>query len=152
MIRRILVCVLPVLALTGCAEPPEETPEAPTPADTVRMAEARFDPAAFDTVTWESDQAALDRGGLVFRVSCTKCHGDAGDGDGNLVVQGDTIRPPSFRGADWRFATDPMGLRRQIFVGTEQGMPHWGLEGLKYRDVDAVARYILEDLRGSGGG
>jgi hypothetical protein len=35
-----------------------------------------------------------------------------------------------------------MELRRMIFVGTAEGMPHWGIRGLAVRDVDAVARYI----------
>ena len=26
-------------------------------------------------------------------------------------------------------------------------MPYWGLVGLKYRDVDAVARYVTDFLR-----
>ena len=38
------------------------------------------------------------------------------------------------------------GLREFIYTGAEGGMPHWGLEGLKYRDVDAVARFILDRL------
>jgi hypothetical protein len=34
-----------------------------------------------------------------------------------------------------------------VFTGTANGMPHWGLHGLKARDVDAAARYIATALR-----
>ncbi len=112
-----------------------------------RLATTAFDPAAFDTITWKNQQEAIERGGLVYRISCSKCHGDGGRGNGNFVLQGDTLRPPSFLGKDWRFAADPMGLRKQIFTGNVAGMPYWGLVGLKYRDLDAVARYITDFLR-----
>ncbi len=115
--------------------------------DTVDMAMAAFDPSHFDTITWKSDQEAFDRGRVVFNFSCSKCHGAGGAGDGGFVMDGDTVRPPSFLEGDWRFAADLTGLRRQVFTGTAQGMPHWGLEGLKYRDIDAVAAYITRGLR-----
>ncbi len=68
------------------------------------------------------------------------------------MLYGDTLRPPSFLQADWRFAEDRDGLRKQVFTGNAQGMPHWGFHGLKYRDIDAVAVYIQQGLRDSGGG
>ncbi len=40
-----------------------------------------------------------------------------------------------------------MGLRKYIFSGNVAGMPYWGLVGLHYRDIDAVARYITGYLR-----
>ncbi len=40
-----------------------------------------------------------------------------------------------------------MELRRYIFSGNVAGMPYWGLVGLKYRDIDAVARYLVGPLR-----
>lgn len=116
-------------------------------SDSVLMAETAFDSTVFDTLTWKTTQEAHDRGGLVFRSSCKLCHGDAGRGNGNFVLHGDTLRPPSFLAADWRYADDPVGLRRKIFSGNTKGMPHWGLVGLGYRDVDAVSRYITEVLR-----
>ncbi|MEQ9400395.1 MAG: cytochrome c [Longimicrobiales bacterium] len=144
-----------VIALTAACQ----TEEAPPPvdrtaarADTVAMAAAAFDAEVFDTIVWTTPGEATDRGALVFRISCSKCHGEGGAGDGLFVFQGDTLHPPSFLGADWRFADDPEGLRRQIFSGSAVGMPYWGLVGLKYRDVDAVARYIQGPLRRSDGG
>lgn len=116
-------------------------------ADSVSMAAKAFDSTVFDTMTWKSAQDRLARGALVFRISCSPCHGAEGRGDGGMVVGKDTLRPPSFLAADWRYADDPVGLRRKIFSGNTKGMPHWGLVGLGYRDVDAVSRYITEVLR-----
>jgi mono/diheme cytochrome c family protein len=135
-------------AAMACSGEPAREPEVTVSgADSVAMAAALYDPANFDSIQWETPAAALERGSVVFSYSCAKCHGPRGEGDGGWVSQGDTLRPPSFHGADWRFAEDPEGLKALVFTGAEGGMPHWGLEGLKYRDVDAVARFILEDLR-----
>lgn len=144
---------LPILAVTAglmvaCqgGEPAEEQ-SAPTGADSVAAALAAFDPAAFDSISWDTHEAALERGGVVFRFSCRKCHGEGGAGDGGFVASGDTLQPPSFLTEEWQFADDREALRQHIFTGTADGMPHWGLEGLKYRDIDAVSYYILETLR-----
>lgn len=144
--------VLALAGLTACSGEEEPVPQDPTVAraDSVAMAEARFDPAVFDTLDWSAQpQTALERGSLVYRISCSKCHGEVGRGDGGFVFQGDTLRPPSFLGADWRFADDPEGLRRYIYSGNVLGMPYWGLVGLQYRDIDAVATYIDQVLRES---
>ena len=116
-------------------------------ADSVALADSVFSPAAFDTIKWKSKAEAIERGSLVFKISCVRCHGDGGGGRTNVVFQGDTLNPPSFLGKDWALATDTMGLRKKIFSGNVAGMPHWGLIGLHYRDVDAVARYITDFLR-----
>jgi hypothetical protein len=39
-------------------------------------------------------------------------------------------------------------IREAIFVGTAEGMPHWGLEGLKPTQVDAVTAHILSGMGG----
>jgi len=121
--------------------------EAQAKASEFAAAQAAYDPAGFDTISWETPQAALERGATVFRFSCQKCHGPTGEGDAGFILNGAPLTPPSFIGDDWQFAEDPDGLRQQVFTGTMDGMPHWGLEGLKYRDVDAVTKYILGDLR-----
>jgi mono/diheme cytochrome c family protein len=128
----------------GEAEQPAEAP--PSHAEEVAAALELYDPAAFDTVAWEAPEDAMTRGSVVFSYSCRKCHGTQGYGDGGFVLDGDTLYPPSFHEPDWRYRDDIEGLRQQIFVGTEGGMPHWGPEGLKPRDVDAVARFIQARL------
>jgi hypothetical protein len=95
MCRIQLLVAVPFLVALGCDRPGDEIPSEPDPraADAVRLADQRFDPAAFDAL--------------------------------------DPISPETV-----------MELRRMIFVGTAEGMPHWGIRGLAVRDVDAVARYI----------
>lgn len=144
-----LVAILIVVVLPACGSPDvEEQAQGPTSADSTEYAASLYDPAAFDTVSWETHEAALERGGVVFRFTCSRCHGETGAGDGGFVTQGDTLRPPSFLEPDWRFAQDREGLKKEIFTGTgNPGMPHWGLEGLGYRDIDALSRYLTETLR-----
>jgi len=139
-----------VFALSGCAggEPAEDETAPDTAASSMAMAMEAYDPSAFDTITWESEQAAIDRGQVVYRFSCMKCHGERGLGDAAFVRGGDTLRPPSFREPDWAYAGNKEGIREQIFVGTAEGMPHWGLAGLGAKDIDAVATYILHGFGG----
>ena len=147
--RRTIPLLLAFAWLGACGGevPQEEVPEGPSRADSVGLAEAAFDATVFDTIAWDGDQTAIDRGGLVYRISCSKCHGDGGRGNGNFVFQGDTLRPPSFLTTDWQYAEDGIGLREKIFSGNVAGMPYWGLVGLRYKDVDAVAEYIVDFLR-----
>lgn len=147
--RRVIPAVMALAWLAACAkEAPPPVEEANTGhADSVAMAAEMFDSTGFDTVTWNSPDERLSRGGLVFRVSCNKCHGVMGNGDGDLVADGKSAKPPSFVAPEWRFAEDPMGLRKAIFSGAAQSMPYWGLVGMKYRDLDAVAFYITDYLR-----
>lgn len=144
-----LVLTLVSAGLIACepAPEPQAQPQGPTRADSVGMAMQAFDASVFDTITWETQPARADRGGLVFRISCQKCHGEHVGGDANFVMAGDTLRPPAFLARDWGFADQPMALRRYIFSGNVAGMPHWGLVGLKYRDIDAVAHFLESPLR-----
>jgi len=120
--------------------------------DSVALAMEQFDASVFDTLTWETDTSAVNRGRVVYAFSCRKCHGTTGLGDGGFVLRGDTLRPPSLLEPDWKFANDLPGFRLQVFTGNAEGMPHWGLVGLKMRDIDAVTRYILEELRAEARG
>ncbi|MGD2216302.1 MAG: c-type cytochrome [Gemmatimonadales bacterium] len=110
-------------------------------ADSLRMAEAAYDAAVFDTVSWESSDARIQRGATVWRASCEKCHGAEGRGDGEYARQL-RLDVPSFMGPDWKYAYEVDSLRHRIFVGLEGRMPNWGLHGLGYRNIDAAAGYI----------
>ncbi|MBT8396334.1 MAG: c-type cytochrome [Gemmatimonadetes bacterium] len=146
-----LPLVVVVLAV-GCGPTEEEmAAEAAAVAAAAQdsmMAEAvaMFDASVFDTLTWETPEKRADRGAQVYNFSCARCHGSEGLGDGGFVMAGDTLRPPSFREPTWAMAGDEPAVRRAIFVGTKEGMPHWGLEGLKAEAVDAVAAYVVSGL------
>jgi mono/diheme cytochrome c family protein len=144
------VATLVVLAACGGGQQQEAGVES-VQEDSVALATEQFDASVFDTLTWATDTSALNRGRVVYAFSCRKCHGSAGLGDGGFVLQGDTLHPPSLVAPDWKFASDPAGLRLQVFTGNTEGMPHWGMVGLKMRDIDAVTRYILEELRAPPG-
>jgi len=116
-------------------------------ADSVGVALLTFDETVFDTIAWASGEEVLERGQVVFETSCMKCHGPHGAGDGGFILNDQVLTPPSWLGSDWRLANRPIRLRRYIFSGSVQGMPYWGLVGLRYRDIDAVASYILQVLR-----
>jgi mono/diheme cytochrome c family protein len=133
-----------VLGATAC-DTQQEAP-ARSEADIVQSAAAEYDPAAYDSVTWASDSAAVARGRDIFKWACAECHGPAGRGDGGRVIDGDTIRPPDFHRADWSYANDPDALHSKVFVGNELGMPHWGLRQMRPRDIVAVERYIRLEL------
>lgn len=153
MRRHILHTTLPVLVIFGlgaCQDTPEGAPEpdrAQARADSVEMAAAQYDTAAFDTLAWESQEERINRGALVYRISCEKCHGQQGRGDGRVAAAADTINPPSFVDPEWDLAGDLGAMRAKVFSGTTEGMPHWGLHGLTYKDIDAVTAYILEVIR-----
>lgn len=135
------------LLVSACADGGDDAEaRRPTGADSVQAALLQYDASNFDTIQWESNNEALARGSVVFSYSCARCHGRYGEGDGGFVSRGDTIRPPDLTQADWRFVDDLDGLHEFIYTGSERGMPHWGLEGLKYRDVDAVARFLQTGL------
>ncbi len=117
-----------------------------TTAEETEVAGQQYNPAAYDTVRWESESAAIDRGRDIFLWACADCHGEEGRGDAGRVIDGDTIRPPSFHQEDWPYADDPDALHRKVFVGNSLGMPHWGLRQMRPRDIVAVERYIRFEL------
>jgi len=153
--RRIALPLVVALATVTCGPTAEEQAAAAAAAaeaaedSLMAAADASYDASVFDTLTWESEAAALERGKQVYSFSCARCHGPEGLGDANFVRGGDTLQPPSFREPTWPLASDRAGIRKAIFVGTAENMPHWGLEGLKAEAVDAVALYILDGLGGN---
>jgi len=144
---RVAMAVCFALWATACGGEAGEAPPPEAAVDSVALAMEAYDASVFDTLMWNGDSLALQRGATVWSFSCQKCHGALGRGDGGFVSQGDTLRPPSFREPDWRYGSDLPGLRQHIFTGEGHGMPEWGLAGLPYRDIDAVARYIQNVLR-----
>lgn len=144
--RRLPLALLVTLLLGACGGGGGEE-QGMTPADSVAMAMEQYSPALFDTITWSADSAQFNRGRIVWAYSCKKCHGEQGLGDGDEVTSGDTIKPPNFA-TGWRFGSDRSAVIKAIFAGTAEGMPHWGMSGLKPRDIDAVTAYILKNLVG----
>jgi mono/diheme cytochrome c family protein len=126
----------------------ERTPTQRTEAEEVELAERRYDPAVFDTVVWASQEAAVERGREIYTWVCADCHGPEGRGDGGRVIDGDTIRPPSFQREGWAYAEDADALHRQVFIGNSLGMPHWGLRLMRPRDIVALEQYIRLELVG----
>jgi mono/diheme cytochrome c family protein len=147
--RWTLLPLVAALLVTACGPSEEEQAAAAAAAaaatadSLVAAAEAAYDASVYDTVTWESNEARVARGQQVWTFSCAKCHGASGLGDGGFVRGGDTLAPPSFREPTWPMAGNPDAIRRAIFVGTAENMPHWGLEGLKPEAVDAVTHFII---------
>lgn len=146
---RVTVLVLGLLVVLGAAACElERRPDARTEEAEVVRAEERYDPAAFDTVVWASQEAAIERGRDIYTWVCADCHGPEGRGDGGRVIDGDTIRPPSFQREGWTYAENAEELQRKVFVGNTLGMPHWGLRLMRPRDIVALETYIRLDLVG----
>jgi mono/diheme cytochrome c family protein len=144
MSRR-LVLALAAAALAGGCEKKEFSP--PDRAVRVAEAEAEFTPALFDTIAWESEETRLRAGNEAFAVHCRSCHGSLGRGATPYARSRD-LDVPSLVEADWEMADDVPAVRRRIYTGHPGGMPTWGIGGLAPREIDAVAYYIVERLRG----
>lgn len=148
---------IPIVAalawLTACGpsqaqrEQAEQDSTKAAQSDSVTLARTTFDSTVFDTIKWKKASDEMDRGSLVYNVSCAKCHGQNGGGMHGIVFRGDTLNPPGFLDPHWALADSPMALREAIYAGNVGGMPHFGIIGLHYRDVDAVAHYIMTSLR-----
>ncbi len=150
---RILSALLAVAVISACGGPSVEEQRAAATearlaarADSVAQAAAAYEASAFDTIQWPSDNDMWERGGVVWSFSCQTCHGSDGQGLGETAVAAD-LDMPNLVAVDWDKAGDLPEIRRAIYVGHESEMPSWGLVGLKYRDIDAVANYIDGLLR-----
>ena len=149
-----LVACLAALAVSSCGPGPEERAAArqeairQARADSMAQAEAIYDAAAYDSISWTHADSALARGATVYRFSCQRCHGFLGHGDGDLATEHE-LEVPDLTVDDWEYDGDLEAVRHRIFVGHESEMPNWGLHGLEYRDIDAVAKHILAVIRGS---
>ncbi|HSG47132.1 MAG TPA: cytochrome c [Longimicrobiales bacterium] len=134
-----LACAL----AAGCAEHHFEPPDR---EEQVAEAETGFSMAAFDSVSWESDdQRALD-GNVVYSTYCRNCHGPLGMG-GTEYARVRDLDVPSLVEPDWQFAESRDSVLHRIFVGHSTGMPTWGVAGISPRAMDAVTHYLLNVLR-----
>lgn len=115
-------------------------------AERVEQAEAMYEAANFDTVTWASDSARIATGNLVFADECRRCHGPLGRGDTDYARERE-LDVPSLVEPDWPLAGSVDTVRWQIFVGHGAGMPEWGVGRLTPREIDAAATYVVQQLR-----
>jgi mono/diheme cytochrome c family protein len=144
MKARALAGVLAAAAAFAACE--EKRFDPPDREQRVAQADSLYTPALFDTVTWESQEQRLFTGNDVFAAHCRRCHGAMGEGD-TPYARERGIDVPSLVEPDWEHATDTDAVRRRIFTGHPGGMPTWGVAGIPPREIDAVAAYILEQLR-----
>lgn len=93
------------------------------------------------------DRSQFEEGRFVFEQNCIVCHGQFGDGKGELAA-GLTIKPRSFRTGVFKYRSTPAGkmpgnqdLKRTIrdgITGTAMGM----FTNLRQEELDAVVEYI----------
>jgi len=143
MARSLAGVTLAWVLTAGCAEHHFEPPDRDAQ---VGEAETVFSMAAFDSISWESDdQRALD-GNVVYSTYCRNCHGPLGEGGTEYALNRD-LDVPSLVEPDWRYAASRDSVLHRIFVGHASGMPTWGVAGITLREMDAVTHYLLEVLR-----
>jgi mono/diheme cytochrome c family protein len=118
------------------------------PEDGARVSEAasQFDAAWFDTIDWEDREQMLIDGASVYASTCRVCHAMMGEG-GTAYAATRRLAVPSLVGQDWQYSDDLPAVRRLVFSGHGGGMPTHGIAGISLREIDAVSRYLLEQLR-----
>jgi mono/diheme cytochrome c family protein len=132
-----------LLALAACEK---HEFDAPSRELQVERADSAFSEALFDTIQWPGDSARAFEGNNVFAAHCRQCHGPMGAG-GTEYAAARELEVPSLVQPDWRYGTDLGSVRRRIFTGHPAGMPTWGVAGITAREIDAVAFYLLFQLR-----
>lgn len=142
--RAHVVALLLTLVIGAACEEPKFSP--PDPEERASEAEVAYREAILDTVTWASAEVRLLTGNQVFGAHCRRCHGPFGEGD-TPYARERRLEVPSLVEPEWEYAGDLGAVRRRIFTGHPQGMPVWGIGGISLREIDAVAFYILEQLR-----
>jgi mono/diheme cytochrome c family protein len=139
------ILVLGGVVLLGACKGHEFEP--PSREAQVAQADSLYSPALFDSISWPSDSARTFEGNNVFATYCRKCHGSAGEGGVTPYARGRGLEVPSLVRPDWEAGSDVEAVRRRIFDGHQAGMPTWGVAGISPREIDAVAHYIVDDLR-----
>jgi mono/diheme cytochrome c family protein len=133
------------LVLPGACEKHEFEP--PSREAQVAQADSLYSAAHFDSIAWPNDSARTFEGNNVFATHCRKCHGMTGEGGNTPYAQARGLEVPSLVRPDWEPGSDVDAVRRRIFDGHPAGMPTWGVAGITPREIDAVAHYIVDDLR-----
>lgn len=96
----------------------------------------------------DSTDAAVVRGGIVFRTYCVLCHGAAGKGDGRAAKMY-TPRPANLTISPFNDAYKEMIIRGGgASVGRSSFMPPWGDELTDEQIQDLIA--FLRELRKTG--
>jgi len=131
-----------VLLFAGC-----KGHEFEAPSDGERLSEAAsaFTEEMFDTIAWPDRSDMLIEGAATYAASCRDCHGTRGEG-GTEYAASRGLNVPTLIREGWPYARIE-DLRRTIFTGHPYGMPTHGIAGLAPREIDAVARYLNEQLR-----
>lgn len=143
MRRRYAALLALAAALVGCQDHEFHPPDREA---RVAEADSLFSPAAFDSLTWASDSVRTSAGNLVYADECRRCHGPLGRGD-TEYAETQELEVPSLVREDWELGQDMEAVRQRIFSGHPEGMPSWGVGKLSPRQIDAVAFYIVEQLR-----
>jgi len=135
-----------VMGLTLLVACEEKRFEPPDQHARVAQADSVYDAALFDTIAWTADDDRLFLGNDVFAAHCRRCHGPYGEGATAYAAERG-IDVPSLVEPDWEYAGDHDAVRRRVFAGHPEGMPVFGIGGITPREIDAVAAYILQQLR-----
>jgi mono/diheme cytochrome c family protein/peroxiredoxin len=97
-----------------------------------------------DLVDVPGDRAAaglVDRGRLVYQVSCARCHGDEGRGDGPSSPE---LKPPprDFQSGPLKFGSSSAAIRKVIVEGVAgTAMPSG--QAFSSSEVDALVAFVL---------
>lgn len=147
MSRSAVLLLVPTIVAAWVAGGCEEKRfDAPDQHLRIELADSLYSPALFDTIAWASEQDRISAGNLGYADYCRRCHGPLGQG-GPVEVAGRQVQVPSLVRGDWRLHDDIEQVRRRIFTGHTGGMPSWGIHRLTPREIDAIAFYLLEQLR-----
>jgi mono/diheme cytochrome c family protein len=146
MRRALVVAAALILAAALLVACEEKRFEPPDQHARVAQADSVYDVALFDTVSWTASEDRLFVGNDVFAAHCRRCHGPFGEGATAYAAERG-IEVPSLVEPEWEYDGDHDAVRRRVFTGHPDGMPVWGMGGITPREIDAVAAYILEQLR-----
>ena len=137
------LALLTTLLVVACEKPQFDPPSA---EDRLREATEAFGEISFDSIQWDDREVMLVRGASLYGTDCRDCHGTLGRG-GTPYGEEHGIEVPSIVEPEWEYEDNLDAVRRRIFTGHTSGMPTHGIAGLTPREIDAVARYVLEQLR-----